>query len=440
MIKISVVGTGYVGLVTGACLSEFGLNVIGLDVDEKKIEDLEKGIIPIYEPGLDKIVQENSANSRLQFTTDYEYAVKNSDVIFIAVGTPPCEDGSADLQYVLSAARSIAKYMDGYKVIVDKSTVPVGTGRLVRKTVQEVLDARGVDYEFDVVSNPEFLREGSAVQDFTKPDRIVIGCESERAKDILKKVYRVLYINNHPFVFCNIETAELIKYASNAFLATKITFANEIANLCEAVGADVKQVSKAMGQDPRIGKSFLNAGAGYGGSCFPKDTNALASIGRKNGVVMSVVEATIEANEQQKHRMVQKIENAMGDLSGKNIALLGLAFKPETDDMREAPALTVVNELIKAGATIRAYDPAAMENSKKYYLPDLPIIYCENEYEAAADADAIVIITEWNCFRSLDIDKLKALMKDNYFFDLRNIYDRQELEQKFGYRYYAVGR
>lgn len=440
MIKISVVGTGYVGLVTGACLSEFGLNVIGLDVDEKKIEDLKKGIIPIYEPGLDKIVQENSANSRLQFTTDYEYAVKNSDVIFIAVGTPPCEDGSADLQYVLSAARSIAKYMDGYKVIVDKSTVPVGTGRLVRKTVQEVLDARGVDYEFDVVSNPEFLREGSAVQDFTKPDRIVIGCESERAKDILKKVYRVLYINNHPFVFCNIETAELIKYASNAFLATKITFANEIANLCEAVGADVKQVSKAMGQDPRIGKSFLNAGAGYGGSCFPKDTNALASIGRKNGVVMSVVEATIEANEQQKHRMVQKIETAMGDLSGKTIALLGLAFKPETDDMREAPALTVVNELIKAGATIRAYDPAAMENSKKYYLPDLPIIYCDNEYEAAADADAIVIITEWNCFRSLDIDKLKALMKDNYFFDLRNIYDRQELEQKYGYRYYAVGR
>ena len=439
MNRISVIGTGYVGLVSGACLSKFGLNVTCLDVDNEKIEGLKNGIIPIYEPGLDDVVNINYKAGRLKFTTDYETAVKNATTIFIAVGTPPKEDGSADLQYVLSAARSIAKYMDGYKVIVDKSTVPIGTGKMVKKAIQEVLDERKVDYEFDVVSNPEFLREGSAVNDFLHPDRIVIGYESEKAKEIMKSVYRALYINNHPFVFCNIETAELIKYASNAFLATKITFANEIANLCEAVGADIKQVSKAMGQEKRIGKYFLHAGPGYGGSCFPKDTRALSMIAQKYNVPVTVVDSAIKANEKQKLRMVDKIVSAMGNVQGKVIAILGLAFKPETDDMREAPSNTIINELIKRGAIIKAYDPAAIENAKQYYLSGLPVEYCNNEYQTVENADALAIITEWNQFRNLELDAIKNKMKDNYFFDFRNIYEREELEA-LGFKYYGVGR
>lgn len=439
MNKISVIGTGYVGLVSGACLSEFGLHVTCMDVDESKINPLKDGVIPIYEPGLEEIVIKNIEAGRLSFTTDYKMAVENATVIFIAVGTPPNEDGSADLQYVLSAARSIAENMNEYKVIVDKSTVPVGTGQKVKKAIREVLDARGVDYDFDVVSNPEFLREGSAVGDFMHPDRIVIGSESKKAEEIMQSVYRVLYINNHPFVFSNIETAEVIKYASNAFLATKITFINEVANLCEAVSADVKQVSKAMGLDRRVGKYFLHAGAGYGGSCFPKDTKALVNIGAEWGVDLSVVASVIRANDAQKLRMVDKILSKCGDVQGKVVAVLGLAFKPDTDDMREAPSITIITELIKRGAIIRAFDPIAMKNARQFAFEDADVAYCENEYDAVKNADILVLVTEWNQFRNLDLEQIKKSMNGSYFFDLRNVYDRATVES-YGFIYDGVGR
>lgn len=436
---ISVIGTGYVGLVSGACLSEFGLQVTCMDNNKNTIDHLLQGEIPIYEPGLKEIVEKNYKAGRLRFTTSYEEAVSNATTVFIAVGTPPREDGSADLQYVLSAARSIAEHMDGYKVIVDKSTVPVGTGRKVKEVIQQVLDERGVDYPFDVVSNPEFLREGSAVGDFMRPDRIVIGCESERAEKVMQEVYRVLYLNNHPFVFTNIETAEVIKYASNAFLATKITFANEMANLCDAVGADVKAVSKAMGLDKRIGKYFLHAGPGYGGSCFPKDTRALAMIGDEAGVEISVVKSVIAANERQKLRMVDKVTAALGDLERKIIAVLGLSFKPETDDVRDAPATTIIRELVRRGAVVKAFDPIAMNNSKRYALEGLDIEYAADEYAAAAGADALILVTEWNQFRSMELSRLRQAMRGNSFFDLRNIYEPETMESA-GFNYYGVGR
>lgn len=430
MKKIAVIGTGYVGLVSGVCLSEFGHDVICMDVNKDKIDTLISGDIPIYEPGLNEIVERNHTEGRLHYTTDYSEAVKNSEIIFIAVGTPPQEDGSADLQHVISAARSIAENMDGYRVIVDKSTVPVGTGRKVIEEVQKVLDKRGVDYEFDVVSNPEFLREGSAIVDFMHPDRIVIGAQSERATKIMSEVYHSLYLNNHPFVFTNIETAEVIKYASNAFLATKISFINEIANLCEAVGADVQSVSRGMGLDNRVGKYFLHAGPGYGGSCFPKDTSALAKIGDEHGVDMSIVKTVVMANNAQKLKAVEKIHKAIGDIFGKKIAVLGLSFKPETDDTRESPAITIIEELTKLGAKVKVFDPIAESN-----VYDM----AKNEYEAMTDADALVIVTEWNKFRNLDINKVKSLMKGNYFFDLRNIYAPEIIKQA-GFLYYGTGR
>lgn len=439
MNTISVIGTGYVGLVSGTCLAEFGLNVICMDVDINKIEGLKKGIIPIYEPGLKELVHKNMASGRLKFTTDIKEAVSSSSAVFIAVGTPPREDGSADLDYVLEAARSIAGCMDSYKVIVDKSTVPVGTGRLVKETVGEVLKSRGLDIKYDVVSNPEFLREGAAIKDFMHPDRIIIGTESEKAREIMKNIYRVLYLNNHPMLFTNLETAELIKYAANAFLATKISFINEISMLCEAVGADVKDVARGMGLDGRIGKYFLHAGPGFGGSCFPKDTKALVSIGKDCGVDMSIVNTVIKANEKQKHRMVEKIEASLGDIKGKTIAVLGLSFKPETDDMREAPAIIIIRELLKRGAVIRAFDPIAMDNAKKYVFSDCVIYYGKDEYDAAENSDAIILLTEWNQFRSLDLERIKDVMKGSSFFDLRNIYEKKMLEE-YGFEYYSVGR
>ncbi|BCA34284.1 UDP-glucose/GDP-mannose dehydrogenase family protein [Bacillus thuringiensis] len=439
MTKIAVIGTGYVGLVSGAILSDFGHTVTCVDVDQNKIESLKNGVIPIYEPGLETVVQKNHYYKRLNFTTDIKEAVENNDVIFIAVGTPPADDGSADLQYVLAVAESIAKYMNGYKVIVDKSTVPVGTGQIVKSTVQEALDNRGVQYDFDVVSNPEFLREGSAVRDFTHPDRVVIGAESERALELMKDVYRVLYLNETPFVETNIETAEMIKYAANAFLAMKITFINEVANVCEKVGADVQKVAKAMGQDGRISPKFLHAGPGYGGSCFPKDTKALARIAHENGETISLIEATVEANEKQKLKMVDKIVNAMGDVDGKTFAILGITFKPNTDDMRDAPALVILPELAKRGAKFKVYDPEGLKEGT-WRLEGIKdsITWCETAYEAIASTSATVILTEWNEFRNLDFDKLREIDGSEYFFDLRNIYNKKTMIEK-GFKYYGVG-
>lgn len=439
MTKIAVVGTGYVGLVSGAILSDFGHAVTCVDVDQNKIESLKNGVIPIYEPGLETVVQKNHYYKRLNFTTDIKEAVENNDVIFIAVGTPPADDGSADLQYVLAVAESIAKYMNGYKVIVDKSTVPVGTGQIVKSTVQETLDNRGVQYDFDVVSNPEFLREGSAVRDFTHPDRVVIGAESERALELMKDVYRVLYLNETPFVETNIETAEMIKYAANAFLAMKITFINEVANVCEKVGADVQKVAKAMGQDGRISPKFLHAGPGYGGSCFPKDTKALARIAHDHGETISLIEATVEANEKQKLKMVDKIINAMGDVEDKTFAILGITFKPNTDDMRDAPALVILPELAKRGAKFKIYDPEGLKEGT-WRLEEIKdsITWCETTYEAIASTNATVILTEWNEFRNLDFDKLREIDGSEYFFDLRNIYNKKAMIEK-GFKYYGVG-
>lgn len=439
MNNITVIGTGYVGLVSGTCFSEFGINVKCMDIDNNKIQDLRKGTLPIYEPGLEALVKKNVESGRLTFTTDFKEAVECSDVIFIAVGTPSHEDGSADLQYVLSAAREIAYSINGYKIIVNKSTVPVGTGRKVQKLIEEILEEREVDFKFDMVSNPEFLREGSAINDFTHPDRIIIGVESNKAEELMREVYRVLFLNNHPFVFTNIETAELIKYASNAFLATKITYINEIAALCEKIGADIKLVAKAMGLDKRIGKFFLNAGPGYGGSCFPKDTKALVHIGSRYDVEMNIVKAVISANDKQKLRMVDKILGKLIDVNDKTIAILGLAFKPETDDMRESSSIVIVNELLRRGAIIKVFDPICMENARRYYFKDNDIKYCKSEYDAITDSDALVLITEWNQFRSLDIDKIKKLMSGSHFFDFRNIYDRFVLESK-GFDYEGVGR
>jgi UDPglucose 6-dehydrogenase len=429
MHTITVIGTGYVGLVTGACLSDFGLNVLCVDIDAAKIERLKKGEIPIYEPGLDVIVERNSYYKRLSFTTDVDAAVREASVVFIAVGTPPAEDGSADLKYVEAAARTVARSLNGYKVIVDKSTVPVGTGARVKGWIQEELTKNGAAGEFDVVSNPEFLREGSAVYDFTHPNRIVIGYDSLRALECMKQVYRVLYLNETPFVETTIETAEMIKYASNSFLAVKITFINEIANLCEKVGANVQDVAKALGKDGRIGPKFLHAGPGYGGSCFPKDTQALADLARKAGTPVSLVEATISANNRQKFLMAEKISASLGNLQGKILAVLGLAFKPNTDDMRDAPALTILPELAARGACFRVYDPAAMDEAK-WRLKDIAgaVSYCSDEYEAIRGSDALVILTEWNQFRNLDLGRIKAELKSGFFFDLRNIYKKTLVE------------
>ncbi|MDR2095432.1 MAG: UDP-glucose/GDP-mannose dehydrogenase family protein [Treponema sp.] len=443
MVTITVIGTGYVGLVSGACLADFGNSVTCVDINIKKIEDLQKGIIPIYEPGLESVVARNSVAGRLFFSTDIPGALKKNTVVFIAVGTPPMEDGSADLGHVEAAARDIGRYMSAYTVVVDKSTVPIGTGRKVAQWIGEELDKRGVQVPFDVVSNPEFLREGSAVQDFTHPDRVVIGSESGEARKIMKEVYRSLYLNETPYIETNLESAEMIKYAANAFLAVKITFINEIANLCEKVGADVRDVAKAVGRDGRIGAKFLHPGPGYGGSCFPKDTRALAHIGRDSGEPVSIVEAAISANDRQKSRMINKIEEALGgagSLKGKTIAVLGLAFKPNTDDMRESPALTICEGLANRGAKLRVWDPAAMKEAA-WRLASIQdkLFFAADEYDAAAGSAALVLLTEWNQFRNLDLSRVKNLLTLPYFFDLRNVYKQEEAENA-GLKYIGIGK
>lgn len=433
--KISVVGTGYVGLVSGACFAEFGWNVTCIDKSAERIESLKQGIIPIYEPGLDDLVKRNVKEGRLSFSLDYAPAVEDSDAVFIAVGTPSRRgDGHADLTYVYAAAEEIAAHLSGYTVVVDKSTVPVGTAREVAKIISKA----NPKADFDIASNPEFLREGSAIGDFMRPDRVVIGAESERAKAVLKELYRPLYLLETPMVITTLETAELIKYASNAFLAAKISFINEISALCEKTGADIKAISKGMGLDKRIGSKFLHAGPGYGGSCFPKDVAALIRIFRDNGVEPRILEAVTEVNQNQKLRMANKIKDLLGqDLTRKNIAVLGLTFKPETDDMREAPSLVIVPELVAAGAHIKACDPQGVREAKKLLPKDVE--YVDSPYDAAKDADAVIILTEWNQFRALDIQQIKNAMRGNLFADFRNIYDRELLE-KAGFTYIAVGR
>lgn len=442
MINIGVIGTGYVGLVQGVIMAEFGMNVTCMDVIEEKITILKNGKVPIYEPGLKELMDKNVADGRLKFSTDMKNTTENSDVIFIAVGTPPKDDGSADLTYVLEVAQNIAAYMNGYKVIVDKSTVPVGTGKLVRETIQKILDERNVDFEFDIVSNPEFLREGKAVKDCLTPDRIVIGTESKKAKDIMKKVYDVLYINQTPFLFTNIETAEMIKYAANAFLAVKISYINELALVAEKVGANIQEVARGMGMDGRISPKFLHAGPGYGGSCFPKDTKAIADIARKYGEELKVVEAAIKANEKQKMKMVDKICKKIGQdgsLDGKTIAILGLSFKPDTDDMRDAPSIDIINGLVAKGARIQAFCPQGIKEAR-WRLENIKesIIYAKNEYEAVEGTEAVVLMTEWHQFRGMDLHRIKDNMRGNYFFDLRNVYSKNS-EIKYIFKYVGVG-
>ena len=433
---ITVIGTGYVGLVTGACLAEFGMNVTCVDLDEAKIAGLNRGEMPIYEPGLDDIVARNVKQKRLAFSTDLKQGIVSSLVIFIAVGTPPAADGSADLSQVEAVAADIGRYMDGYKVIVDKSTVPVGTGQLVKKVVAA---HQAEKINFDVVSNPEFLREGSAIGDFLRPDRVVIGSESDQAAAIMKDIYNVLYLNETPFVLTNIETAELTKYAANAFLATKISFINEVANLCEKVGANVQQVARGIGLDGRIGKKFLHAGPGYGGSCFPKDTLAMVATGRQHDEPLAIVEAVVEVNRRQRLRMADKVRALLdGEIANKSIALLGLAFKPETDDVRDAPALALVESLLAEGGRIRAYDPEAMD-SFRVYFDESRLTYCADAYEAATGAEVLVLMTEWNQFRYLDLERLRGLMAGPRFADLRNVYDGAKL-RALGFTYVGVGR
>ncbi len=430
---IAVVGTGYVGLVTGACFAEFGVDVTCVDVDQEKVNKLKQGIIPIYEPGLDTIVEKNSAAGRLHFTTDIAEAVEPAQVVFLAVGTPPKEDGSPDMSFYQQAAKDIANAMSDYKVLVTKSTVPVGTGKWLREFVTENLTT---DTEFGVASNPEFLREGAAIADFMRPDRVVIGSNEARAIEVMKDLYRPLYLIETPIVITSLEAAELIKYAANAFLATKITFINEIANLCDAIGCDVHDVARGMGMDNRIGRKFLHPGPGYGGSCFPKDTRALTTVADSFGVETLIVDAVIDANEKQRLAMLPKIEGLVGDLSGKRIGVLGLSFKPETDDMRESPAIDIIRELQSRGASVRAYDPVAMDEAR-HSLPDIE--YAADEYDAISGADCLVIVTEWNQFRALDMEKVKELLASPRIADLRNVYEPDDM-RALGFEYVGVGR
>ncbi|MBI2541527.1 UDP-glucose/GDP-mannose dehydrogenase family protein [Candidatus Woesearchaeota archaeon] len=428
--RIAVAGAGYVGLVTAACFAELGNDVTCVDIDEEKISKLNNGVIPIYEPGLDHLVAKNRKSSNLKFTTDLKSAIKESEIIFICVGTPPKETGEADLSHVENVARAIAEAMDSYKVIVEKSTVPVETGNKVAKSIK-AYNTHKVD--FDVVSNPEFLREGSAVGDFMHPDRIVIGCESEKAKEIMKKLYEPL---NAPILFTDIKSAEIIKHASNSFLATKISFINAIANICELAGADVEKVAEGMGLDKRIGKSFLNAGIGYGGFCFPKDAEAFIKIAEKLGYDFRLLKATQEINNFQKKNFVRKVEKALWIVKNKTIGILGLAFKPNTDDMRFAPSVDIISELQKEGAKIKAYDPEAAEKAKHILNG---IEYCKDAYEAAKGADALVILTEWEEFKNLDLNKIKSLMRHPLIIDGRNIYNPEE-PKSLGFSYISIGR
>jgi len=433
MHRICMVGTGYVGLVSGACLADYGNQVTCVDADASKVESLRQGKIPFYEFGLEELVDRNVRERRLTFSTDLATAIRENDVIFICVGTPRGSDGEADLQYVFQVARDVAKNINGYKVIVQKSTVPVGTGARIRDLVRS---QRNGNHDFDVASNPEFLREGSAVEDFMRPDRVVIGTWSKQAEDVLVDVYKPLYLNETPMVRTTVETAELIKYAANAFLATKISFINEMANLCELVGADVKVVERGIGLDRRIGSKFLHAGAGYGGSCFPKDTEALDHLARSLGYPLKVVQATIEVNDEQRRRLMARTETALGGLKGKTVAVLGLAFKPQTDDIRYSVGVDFCRFLRDKGATVRAFDPIAMENAKQE-VPDID--YAPDLSAAVEGADAVVIATEWNEFRTMDLKRIRELLKGNLVVDLKNIYEPERM-RSLGFVHRGVGR
>jgi UDPglucose 6-dehydrogenase len=434
--NIAIVGTGYVGLVTGTCFAEMGAHVTCVDVDTQKIEKLNHGIMPIYEPGLEELVRRNVEFGRLAFTTDLTEVLDDVEVVFSAVGTPPDEDGSADLQYVLAVARQFGRHINKYTILVTKSTVPVGTAQKVKAAVQEELDRRGVSIPFDVASNPEFLKEGAAIKDFMSPDRVVVGTESEKAREVMTRLYKPFLINNFRVIFMDIPSAEMTKYAANAMLATRISFMNDIANLCERVGANVDSVRKGIGTDTRIGTKFLYAGCGYGGSCFPKDVKALLHTGLDHGYHMEVIEAVERVNERQKSIVYDKMVAAVGSLAGKTVAIVGLSFKPETDDMREAPALVVIDRLLKDGATIRVFDPIAMDECRRRIGDS--VTYCKNMYDAADGADVFALMTEWRQFRMPSWNVIKKVMTGNVIIDGRNIYDRQELEE-LGFVYSRIG-
>lgn len=436
--KISVVGTGYVGLVSGTCFAETGIDVVCVDIDRKKIDMLNNGQIPIYEPGLGDIYKRNVEKGRLSFTTNIQESLKDADAVFIAVGTPPDEDGSADLKYVLNVAREVGRYMDHYLVVVTKSTVPVGTSLKVKAAVLEELQKRNSKISFDVASNPEFLKEGSAVGDFLKPDRIVVGVESDQAVKVMKRLYKPFLLNGHPILFMDIASSEMTKYAANSMLATKISFMNDIANLCELVGADVSMVRKGIGSDARIGNHFIYPGTGYGGSCFPKDVQALIRTGDEKGHSLEILKAVENVNNRQKSILVGKMmQHFSGDLTGKKFAMWGLAFKPKTDDMREAPSLVIIDHLLNAGAEVVAYDPVAMYETQRI-LGDT-IGYAKDEYDACVDADALIVVTEWPEFRMLNFWVLSKLLKNKIIFDGRNIYEPEEMREE-GYSYYSIGR
>ncbi len=430
---IAVIGTGYVGLVTGACFADFGMRVTCVDKDESKIASINAGKMPIYEPGLDALVAKSVREGRLEFSTDVRGTIERSLVVFLAVGTPPSGDGSADMSQIDEVAYEIARSLNGYKVIVTKSTVPVGAASRIKKIIEE---NKATPSRFSVAANPEFLREGAAINDFMRPDRVVIGSTDDEAVAILKDIYRPLYLIETPFVITTPESAEMIKYASNAFLATKVSFINEISRLCELLGADVHDVAKGMGMDVRIGSKFLHPGPGFGGSCFPKDAQALVALGRTVNYDVRIVEAALRVNESQKNSIIDRIRRLLPQLDGKTIAILGLAFKPETDDIREAPSIKIIGDLLKAGTRVRAYDPAAMESARRM-LTDVE--YCEDEYEAARGSDALVVVTEWNQFRRLDMDLLKQLMREPNIIDLRNLYEPETMRSA-GFKYLAMGR
>jgi UDPglucose 6-dehydrogenase len=436
--KISVVGTGYVGLVTGTCFSETGVEVTCVDIDEKKIENLKKGIVPIYEPGLEPLLLRNQEMGRLQFSTSIKESLFETEVVFIAVGTPPGEDGSADLQHVIAVAREIGRHMDHYLLIATKSTVPVGTAEKVRAAVKEELDKRNSDIDFDIASNPEFLKEGDAIKDFLHPDRIVIGVESEKAEKVMKRLYKPFLLNNHPILFMSIRSSEMTKYVANAILATKISFMNDVANLCELVGADINMVRRGIGSDSRIGNKFIYPGAGYGGSCFPKDVKALIKTAEENNYSLEVLKAVERVNNKQKSILFDKLyKYYKGQLKGKTIGIWGLSFKPKTDDMREAPSLVIIEKLLEHGATVRAYDPVAMEEARRI-LGDR-IEYAKDQYDAVIDADAMILVTEWSEFRIPNFKVIKKLLNKPAIFDGRNIYDPEEMEE-YAFDYFSIGR
>lgn len=437
--NIAIVGTGYVGLVSGSCFSEMGINVTCIDVNEEKINKLKKGIIPIYEPGLEELVQKNMMDGRLHFETSLEKCIDAYEVVFIAVGTPPGEDGSADLQYVLNVARSFGKLIKKYTLLVTKSTVPIGTSEKVRSAVQQELDKRGQQIPFDVASNPEFLKEGSAIKDFMSPDRVVVGVSSQPAKELMERIYRPFQLNNYRVIIMDILSAEMTKYAANAMLATRISFMNEMARLCELTGANVDKVRAGIASDSRIGNKFLYPGCGYGGSCFPKDVKALVKTGQEHGYTMQIIQAVEDVNQEQKKIVFEKLSKAFGgDLKGKTVAMWGLAFKPETDDMREAPSVVVVDLLLKAGASVRVFDPIAIEQAKLHYLEDR-VYYASNIYDAVHGADAIALVTEWKQFRVPNWEKVKENMKGNIVVDGRNIYSPAEMKA-LGFEYHSIGK